>query len=86
VLDAFSDSLYRQFVNRGWDSYCWEVDALRPKTPYTRAMLLQRDLIRRLFLLFLILIVLVGLVSLLLDIFAGTEILLTLLNTLHPPT
>jgi len=49
-------------------------------------MLLRRELIRRFFLLFLALIVLVGIASLLLDIFAGTEILLTLLNTLGSRT
>ena len=44
-------------------------------------MLLRRELIRRLFLLFLLLIVIVGVVSLLLDIFMGTQILLTLFRT-----
>ena len=57
-----------------------------PKRTTLGSMLLQRELIRRLFLLFLIFIVLVGIGSLLLDIFAGTQILLTLLNALHPPT
>jgi hypothetical protein len=47
-------------------------------------MLLRRELIRRLFQLFLILIVIVGIATLLLDIFAGTEILLTLLRALRP--
>jgi hypothetical protein len=57
-----------------------------PKRTTLESMLLQRELIRRLFLLFLVFIVLVGIGSLLLDIFAGTQILLTLLNALHPPT
>ncbi len=47
-------------------------------------MLLRRNLIRRLFHLFLILMVIVGLGSLLLDVLAGTEILLTLLRSLRP--
>jgi hypothetical protein len=49
-------------------------------------VLLRRDLIRRLFHLLLVLMVSVGIASLLLDVLAGTEILLTLLTALrsHP--
>jgi hypothetical protein len=47
------------------------------------SMLLRRELIRRLFLLFLVLVVIAGIGSLLLDVLAGTEILLTLLRSLR---
>jgi O-antigen ligase len=44
------------------------------------SMLLRRELMLRLFRLFLILMVIVGVASLLLDVFAGTEIIPTLLR------
>ena len=49
---------------------------------YTSAMLQHQELIRKLFLSFLIVMVLVGVGSLLSDLLAGTEILLTLLRSL----
>jgi hypothetical protein len=51
-------------------------------------MLLRRELILRLFQLFLVLTVVIGIGSLLLDLLAGTDILLTLVSSLrsHPRT
>ena len=62
---------------------CQEADAPHPRLLYaTSAMLLQRELIRKLLQLFLIMIVIVGVSSLLADMLVGTDILSTLLRGL----